>query len=179
MGISRTPVREALVRLSEHELVQARPNRGFTVKVFTIKEVEDLYNMCEALEVLAVRLAIQNLDDEKARTIRKLIDGYLPLMEANDLVKFNNVDQTFHDLIAFYSGNSFLTQTLRSLHDQVRIVRRYEHLRAGSFQETYEEHRQIFDHMVLGETTKAKAAMSRHILRSMKVILNFLKDSGY
>ena len=143
MGLSRTPVREALSRLAEQGLVESHPNRGFTVKVFSRKEVEDHYRLRDSLEALAVTLTSQHLDREKVRVLRTLVESYLALMKSHDLARFNDADEQFHDLIAFYSGNSALYGALRNLQGKIRIIRRYDHIRSTSFRETYDEHRQI------------------------------------
>ncbi|UCF92527.1 MAG: GntR family transcriptional regulator [Desulfobacterales bacterium] len=179
MGMSRSPVREALVRLSEQGLVKSRHNRGFTVRDFSVQEVEDLYTLREAIEVLAVRLALQRLDKKKTQSLQQHLDRYPFLMESSGLMKFNEVDEEFHDLIATYSGNELLTQNWKSLHGQIRIVRRYDYLRPNSFRETYADHSQIFEHMRHGETSKAQKCMSRHIIKSMRIIIKMLKDCGY
>lgn len=174
LGTSRTPAREALSRLSEQGLVESRPNRGFTVKVFSKKEVEDHYRLRDTLESLAVKLASQHLDKDRIQVLQDLVESYPNLMKSQDLARFNDADEQFHDLIARYSGNSALYEALLSLQGKIRIIRRYEHLRALSFQETYEEHKQILSFMVKGEVTKARKAMSDHILNSMKVVMKVL-----
>ncbi len=172
MGISRTPVREALFRLSENGLVQAKPNRGFSVRVFTAREVEDLYTMREVLEVLAVKLTIKHLDDDKITMFHELMKKYKSLLQTSDLVAFNNLDQKFHDLLAHTSENEFLKQNLRSMHDKIRLIRRYLYFLPGTFQEAYDEHRHIIEQIEKGATNKAKAAMSQHILRSLKDLIS-------
>ena len=177
IGISRTPVREALNRLTEQGLVDARPNKGFWVKTFSKKEVEDLYVLRNALESLAVSLTIKNLDTKKAETLKKLLETYPKLMEARDLSRLNDADEKFHDLIALYSGNSALYETLKNLSGKIRIIRRYDHLRPTSFQETYEEHWQVLNHILDGELSRAKKSMSKHIIGSMKMVLKILPQS--
>ena len=76
--------------------------------------------------------------------------------------------------IALYSGNSALYEALKNLQGRIRIIRRYDHIRSSSFQETYEEHSEILDHMIHGQVAKAKKAMSDHILNSMKVVMKTL-----
>jgi len=174
MGVSRTPVREALNRLAEQGLVEFRPNRGFTVKVFSRKEVEDHYRLRESLESLSVTLTSQHLDKEKVRVLRDLVESYPALMNSHDLARFNDADEQFHDLIALYSGNSALYEALRNLQGRIRIIRRYDHIRSTSFRETYEEHKQILNDMVKGEVGKARKAMSDHILTSMKTVMKTL-----
>ena len=95
LGISRTPVREALIRLAGHGLVQSLHNRGFSVREFTVKEVEDIYTLREALELLAVKLAMKNLDKEKIQVLQKLLDSYPNLIASGNRNEFNQADEGF------------------------------------------------------------------------------------
>ena len=81
MAISRTPVREALVRLSEQGLVRFHHNRGFKVRSFTPKDVDNLYTLRESLERLAVRQAIANLNNDRIQALKSLVDKYLVCTE--------------------------------------------------------------------------------------------------
>ena len=177
LAISRTPVREALVRLSGEGLVQAIPNRGFRVKVFSIKEIEDLYTLRESLENLSIRLATPKLDEARIRAMRNLMKKYPGLMDTENLPGFNKADEEFHHNIAQYSENVLLRQTLFNLQGQLRIIRRYQHLRANSFEETYDEHSRILDHMIGGEVVEAQKIMSEHIMESMIHIIKIVRES--
>jgi DNA-binding GntR family transcriptional regulator len=176
LGISRTPVREALNRLSEVGLVESILNRGFSVKKFRKKEVEDLYILRECLERLTVKLAIDNWDDEKEQELQSLLDEYPKIMKAGNLAEFSRVDDSFHALIAQYSSNHALCESLERLRDKIIVIRRYDHLRSTSFDETYKEHLKIFDFIVKGETKKAEKNMSMHILGSMKKVIELLNQ---
>ena len=178
MGISRTPVREALVRLSEQGLVETNPNRGFTVKSFTVSEIDDLYTLREALEVLAVRQAIPKLDRERIEAFKKPTDRFLSLLKTNNLIALIDSDEAFHDLISTYTENRPLINFLGNLHDQIRIARRYDHLYGDDLQMTHREHLEILEFMDRKEISKATRAMSRHIVRAKKNILSFLKTVG-
>ena len=177
LAMSRTPVREALNRLMDQGLVEARHNRGFVVKIFTKKEVEDNYILRESLECLAVRLAIPMLDPGKIGTFQELLSTYPDVMKSNNLAQYNQVDEQFHHLIAKYSANSVLYDTLQNIQGRIRIIRRYDHLRTTSFLETYEEHEKILNQMIQRDTQRAIEAMSQHILCSMKTVIETL--SGY
>ena len=172
LGTSRTPVRESLNRLAELGLVEARKNRGFRVKIFKKKEIEELYELRSNLECLAVRLTISLLTAKRANTLRNLLNSYPSVMRSNDLASFNDADEKFHDLIASYSENRLLYETLKNLKDKIRVVRRYDHLRSGSFEETRGEHKKILDLIIKGDAAKAERAMSSHILNSMKVVMS-------
>ena len=176
LGISRTPVREALSMLSEAGLVESRINCGFTVKKFREKEVEDIYMVRECLERLIVRLTIANWDNAKEKEFRALLARYPKIMKIGKLAEYSRADDYFHDLIAKYSGNQTALLSLEKLRDQIIIIRRYDHLRTTSFNETYEEHCEILDFMAKGETKKAEEHMSIHILSSMKVVMELIKN---
>jgi DNA-binding GntR family transcriptional regulator len=178
-GTSRSPIREALNRLVEQGLVEYRTNRGFTVKVFTRKEVADLYILREALECLAVRLTTQSIDDgHGVESLENLLSTYPAIMESQDIARFNEIDERFHDLIALYSNNSALHGALQNLHGKIRIIRRYDHLRIGSFQNTYEEHQLILKHIVSKNVEEAVRLMSLHILKSMKLVLPIVPEQS-
>ena len=177
LNISRTPVREALIRLVGEGLLQSVPNRGFRVRVFTIKEIEDLYTLRESLEILAIRLATPRLDEIRIRGMRNLMLSYPRLIDAKDLAGFNKADEEFHHTIAQYSENALLEQTLSNLYGQVRIIRRYQHLSANSFTETVDDHGRIMEHMIRGEIEPAQQIMSDHIMGSMQHIVTFVRES--
>ncbi len=176
LGSSRTPVREALQRLAEQGLVEARPHRGFVVKAFSRREVRDHYVLRECLESLAVKLAARHAEEHEIQALRELLETYPALMKDQDLVRFNDADERFHDGIALASKNQVLYETLRQLQGRIRIIRRYDHLRSSSFQETYEEHLEILDALTKRQGARARKAMSRHILNSMKVVMKLLPD---
>jgi DNA-binding GntR family transcriptional regulator len=180
LGISRTPVREALIRLAGHGLVQSLHNRGFSVREFTVKEVEDIYTLREALELLAVKLAMKSLNKEKIQILQKLLDSYPDLIASGSRNEFNKADEDFHMLIADFSENLLLKSQLNSLHDQLAILRRYTHLLSDSWRvtyedETYNQHLKIFKLMTNEELSKAKQAMSRHIRASKNSVLAVLE----
>ena len=177
-GTSRSPVREALNRLVEQGLVESRPNRGFTVKVFTRKEVEDHYMLREALECLAVRLATQSMDTKKIKSLEDLLATYPAIMKSEDIARFNEFDERFHDLIALYSNNVALHRALQNLHGIIRVIRRYDHIRVGSFQDTFEEHQLILKHMVRKDIERAVKLMSSHILNSMKLVMRIVPEQS-
>ena len=182
LGISRTPVREALIRLAGHGLVQSLHNRGFSVREFTVKEVEDIYTLREALELLAVKLAMKNLDKEKIEVLQKLLDSYPNLIASGNRNEFNQADEDFHMFIAAFSDNKLLEAQLNSLHDQLALLRRYTHLLSDGWPvtyegETYQQHLKIFEHINNHELSKAKQAMSRHIKASMNSVLAVLAQN--
>ena len=176
LGLSRTPVRQALFQLAEKGLVEARHNKGFRVRVFTIDDIEDLYLFREAVETLAVRRATAKMNDEKAAIFREHIAAYPEIIQSGDLIQFNKIDGRFHQLIAEFSESSLLVKTIGNLKDQLQIIVRYQHLAPQSYEETHIEHGMIMEHMLDNRVDEAVKAMSDHILTSMCVVLNMLQS---
>jgi DNA-binding GntR family transcriptional regulator len=114
------------------------------------------------------------MTEDMAKAFEALLDGYPGLMKAQDLVGFNDADERFHELIAVNARNTVLFEVLTNLQGRIRLARRYDHLRATSFQETYEEHLAIFHFMRQGDGARARRAMAGHILRSKRYIMNIL-----
>jgi DNA-binding GntR family transcriptional regulator len=174
LGTSRTPVREALNRLSQDGLVIYKRNRGFVVNKFTKKEVMDLYVLRETLEKLAVELTIENLTDKKANGLQKAFSTYSDNYLANNLIKANKADIRFHDLIAKYSGNAALYETIKQILNKITVIRRYDHFGFRNLQDAIDEHKAILDFIIEKNILKAQQAMSKHISNTMKDGLKLL-----
>lgn len=177
-GTSRSPVREALNRLVEQGLIEYRPNRGFTVKLYTKKEVQDHYVLRETLECLSVQLATQSIGSTEIKSLQNLLATYPAIMKSGDLARFNDADERFHDLIASYSNNAALHGALQNLHGKIRIIRRYDHMRSGSLENTFNEHRLILKHMMRKDFKKAVKVMSFHILKAMRLVIAVVPDQS-
>lgn len=173
LGLSRTPVREALIRLAEQGLVEARHNRGFRVKDLTPGEVRDLYEVREALESLAVRKATELLTEAGATRLKEEDAAYRKLLGKGNLPALDAADDAFHRAIAELSGNRLLADSLSGLADRVRIVRWIDFRRAAAQAggEAAEEHRRILAHILAGRANLAAKAVSDHILGSLKTVL--------
>ena len=171
LQVSRTPVREALNRLSEQGLVEAKSKRGFRVKSFSEKEIEDLYILRATLECLAVKLTIGRMNPAIEKQLKFSLADYPRIIKSGDLWGFSLADTKFHDMIAQLSGNAALHETLRNLYDKIHIIRRYDHIRSGSMERTYQGHLKIIEFMLKHDVKKSEKNMSKHILDSLKIIL--------
>jgi DNA-binding GntR family transcriptional regulator len=126
LGISNTPVREALRRLEEAELVETLPHRGTFVKRLSAREVNGLYEVRETLEILAVRLAAARAGDELLQQIEDLALLHAEAVRRGDVDEYLGYDRRFHDLIAQAADNPVLASMLSSLADRIHIVRRMD-----------------------------------------------------
>lgn len=120
LGVSRTPVREALGRLAMMGLVEARSRRGYYVCQYTSEQMSDLYEFREILEVNAARLAAQNAAPVHLRELdRILLESAKLTTGSESRTKTVEIDLQIHDLIARASGNALLQQTIQNLMDRV------------------------------------------------------------
>lgn len=123
MGVSRTPLREAIGRLAEKGVVEYRPYQGNFIRTFTTKEVNDIYHVRRALEELAIRLTAERLTEERLGVIRGILDEIEAAMARGDVETVNAADRRFHDVIAEFSENDALIGAISDLSHQVQIIR--------------------------------------------------------
>ena len=120
LGVSRTPVREALGRLAMMGLVEARSRRGFYVSQYTSEQMSDLYAFRRILEVNAARLAAENAGPAHLREIDRILSELENLARGlENRAKTVEVDLQIHDLIARASGNASLHQASRQIMDKI------------------------------------------------------------
>lgn len=148
-GGSRTPTREALMRLIQEQLV-ARLGRRYVVRTFSADEITHLYEMREALETMTVRLATSRATDAELTALLDRAEALAPAIAVNDVVSFHELDEGFHVSIAELGRNPLLTKEIRRLLELARLVfgqfnRQIDEDRV--MQETLTEHRRIVDAM--------------------------------
>lgn len=123
MGVSRTPLREAIAQLVTDGLVENRPYRGNFVRSFTVKQVRDLYVVRQALEGCAVRLAVPHLIESRLIVLRDILADVQLALEAGELTWYGTADRRFHNTLISYSENQTLIECLERLSLQIQIVR--------------------------------------------------------
>ncbi|HCA40682.1 MAG TPA: GntR family transcriptional regulator [Aminobacterium sp.] len=115
MGVSRTPVREALRRLASEGLVVIIPNSGARLAAPTAREIEDTFLVREQLETLAIRLAAERIGDRHLRRLEEAMIEEGRAIEEKDLEKYLEVNEAFHKAIADASGNKVLAEYVENI----------------------------------------------------------------
>jgi DNA-binding GntR family transcriptional regulator len=128
LGVSRTPVREALTRLVQEGYVSFLPNRGFTCKEIRMQEAEELYELREALEAFAVEKAIAHLTDTALARLRAKINSYGHDVKNRFTRERLVYDQDVHLAIAELAGNQTLKNMLRHVFERIVLKRRTDGL---------------------------------------------------
>ncbi|MFT5872349.1 MAG: DNA-binding GntR family transcriptional regulator [Clostridium sp.] len=176
LGISRTPIREALQVLEAEGWVVVEPWKGVHVKKFTIKDVEDVLNVRRALEVLTVESTIHNLNDYDIKKLQSMLEEQDKLREKYDADLFICIDRKFHGLISELANNSVLTTMLNIISDKVRclgIKALHTHER---YIETLKEHTDILESIKNRDIDGAKQAMEYHMIQTSKNIYKLYKE---
>jgi DNA-binding GntR family transcriptional regulator len=163
LAVSRTPLREAIATLVEEGLVEHRPYRGNFVRVFSAKQVNDLYEVRKNLEGLAIRLAVANLSEERLEQIRLILDDVQKALEQDDVIAYSAADQRFHDAIAHASENDTLIETLSRLKRQIHIVRLSANRDALVVARTAQERPRILAALEARDAELAAHLMEEHI----------------
>ncbi|MGH9160682.1 MAG: GntR family transcriptional regulator, partial [Vicinamibacteraceae bacterium] len=122
LGISKSPIREALNRLEAEGLIRIEPRRGAYLRLFSESEISDLYDFREALEAHAVTVA--RLTPELLQGLRRSVQVHKRYHRAGEKERYIDEDIRFHAMIAQATGNQYLVRALANLHDQLSILRR-------------------------------------------------------
>lgn len=162
LGVSRTPVREAIRRLASEGLINITPNSGMSVSQIRLEDMLEIYEMREGLEHLAMKLYMSKIQPDNARTLREVFDQQYAAFEAEDNVRFMELDMEFHGIISHGARNQRLQQSLDSIYGQVNRA-------AVSVQGEYELrklalnlHRAICDAVDARDMDAALEAMDAH-----------------
>ena len=126
LSMSRTPLKEALVRLHNEGLVEILPRRGMRVLPLTARDIADIYEVLSPLELLAVRSLAENPDNSaQVMRLQAEVDGMKRAMEKDDLDAWAVADERFHRVLVDASGNPRLTSAARTLLDQSQRFRMF------------------------------------------------------
>lgn len=177
LGVSRTPVREALTRLVQEGYVSFLPKRGFTCKEIRLQEAEELYELREALEAFAVEKAIEILDDEAVEQLRAKMNSYGRDVNNRFTRERLVFDQDVHLAIAELGGNETLQNMLRHIFERIVLKRRTDSIYDPSRGTTaHQEHLRLLAAMEQRDTTRAVAIVRSHIQAGKQNVIADLRQ---
>ena len=177
LGVSRTPVREALTRLVQEGYVSFLPNRGFTCKEIRMQEAEELYELREALEAFAVEKAIESLTDSGLDQLKNKVHSYGRDVENRFTRERLVYDQDVHLAIARMSGNETLRNMLSHVFERIVLKRRtdgiYDSARGMS---AHQEHLSLLAAIERRDAAEAVAIVRNHIQAGKQNVMADLKQ---
>lgn len=163
LGVSRGPVREALGRLASEGLVTIRPRRGAVVRALSGDEFIEAYQVREALEMMAVRLAVPKLTPEDLAAMERLIEEMASRGEAGDVQGFFEANSEFHQRFFEVAGNGMLSELYRQLRGQIDRHRLRSLELRGDLRRSIVEHRAILSAAASGDVGQTVDLASEHI----------------
>lgn len=179
MGVSRTPIREAIRMLELEGLVIMVPRCGARVAQITFQNLKDVLEVREALEELAISLACQRITPEKLKELRDATNRFEQTVKAGNDVKITEADVKFHDIIVEASGNEKLGQMVQNLSEQVYRYR-YEYVKDVTIHaELVREHRDMLESIESGNVDKAVNTVKGHIDKQRQAIIHNLNLGDY
>ncbi|MCI7146843.1 MAG: GntR family transcriptional regulator [Candidatus Fimisoma sp.] len=172
MGVSRTPVREAIRKLEKEGLVTIEPRRGAYASDISIKDMVDVLEVRQMLEGMAASMAAQKVTEEEKLDFVEANSAYKNAVKKGNIEEIIRYDELFHQLIVSYSGNKTLNQLLSQVQE---LALRFRYIYYDDFSR-YEnmpvEHEEIEEAIISGDTQKAKVVAEEHVERLKKFVID-------
>ncbi len=188
LGVSRSPVREAVVSLSNEGLVKLHPQRGAYVREFDIEEVRELYEVREAVEVQAVRLAAMRAGEEDLAELREFLDTVERAVEEHgsspDGLRGRTstdpypLDLDFHRELAMLSKNERLTHYVVEVNTQLYLAKLKATAPPGRARGAHEEHLAIYEAIKRGDPDAAEKAVKLNLHNSLRNLEMSMGETG-
>lgn len=172
LGVSRTPVREAIRKLEKEALVVIEPRRGAYVSDVSVKEMVDTLVVREDLEALAASLTAKRITKEELEGLEKKVTDYSEAIASGDMEQIIRADESFHHKIVALSGNKALIQLFSSVQE---LSLRFRYLYYEDFTR-YEnmpvEHKEILEAIRTGDGNAARIVSDNHVKKLKEFVVN-------
>ena len=177
LHISRTPLREALRKLERDGLVEYVIRRGVVVRAFTIEDVEEIYTIRNALEMITLPAIIENATAKDIQSMREKLKQMDRVMEENNIPQLSVLARAFHDQLTAISG---LKRILRVIQGQDEYIHRFSALSIAKDTrraDAHQEHYRIVEAIEARDLQGLQSVMRKHIESSKQSCLAALKDT--
>lgn len=175
MGVSRTPVREAIRRLELEGFVVMVPRKGAYVAGLSIDDVESVYEIRTALETLAVRLAAQRMETADYEQLDELAGKMQQTWQEGDVDNWVNLDARFHELLYTFSRNERLISMMSNIMEQLSRYRIISLANVEVRQNSLNEHQTLIEALKRRDSDAAADAAAHHIENTKQSLVNMLK----
>ncbi len=176
LGMSQTPVREALSKLEHEHLVDRHPQKGFVVRVLNLKDVSDIYDLRMALEIVAAEEAATRMKDDDRKRLSRLLEEIEVLIKKAEKARVLALEQEFHMRIMEATGNWFLTEILGSIFDRIWMIQNVNILTSDHLIDAHKQHMEIYKALEKADPYKSAALMKKHLKFTKKFVLSRLQD---
>jgi DNA-binding GntR family transcriptional regulator len=176
LGVSRTPLREALNRLKTEGFLRFEPGKGFFCRALDAHEIFDLYELRKSIEVAAVRFAVKRAKDEDIEALIAFLDATGPDPGERTARELVTLDETFHERLMDMSANKEMLRVLQNVNARIRFVRWIDIDRRVRT-DTQAEHRAAILAVKARDGDEAARVLQKHIDRRLDQITSAIKES--
>ena len=178
LGVSRTPIREAIRMLEQEGLAVTVPRKGAEVAKMTLKGMEDVLEIREALDELAVQLACVRISEEQLQELKKRKQDFEISLKSGDVKQMAEADVHFHDVIYEATENPKLINLLNNLREQIYRYRVEYIKKAENHPILIEEHEAIYQALVNRSQKDAKASIHKHVANQATAVKAVIIKQG-
>lgn len=176
LGVSRTPIREAIRMLEQEGLAVTIPRKGAEVAKMTEKDMKDVLQVREALDELAATIACEQMTAEQLDTLKSTMREFEEYTKTGNVKKIAEADVEFHDIIYQATGNPKLVNILSNLREQMYRYR-IEYLKdEKNYPVLIREHSEIVEGLMAKDKTKVTAAMHRHVENQVVAVKEIIRE---
>lgn len=177
MGVSRTPVREAIRKLELEGFVVMIPRKGAYVAGISVKDIVDIFEVRAALEALAAGLAAERITDEELEDLERTLVQISEVSDRKDLNAIVETDTNFHELIYRACRNERLVQIITHLKEQIQRFRTTSLSQPGRSKDALGEHRAIVEAISERNAELAQTLAREHIENAEQSLLNAMREA--
>lgn len=163
-GVSRTPVREALIQLASTGILQMRPRRGMIVPELAPHRLVEMFEVMANLEAMCGRLAARRMVTSEHRELLRVHEECEKALRSKNSDAYYHQNEIFHHLIYRGSHNTFLAEQASTLHKRLHPYRRLQLRVRDRMHVSFTEHRQILDAILAGDSETAEVSLRKHVL---------------
>lgn len=177
LGVSRTPIREALRRLEQEGLI-ADSGKGSVVLGITIEDLMDIMEIRHRVEGLAAFYATKNITEEELKQMRSISELQDFYFAKRDLDRLRQMDDQFHKMIYQISGRTVLRDTLQPLHRKTQRYRKQSISDDSRLEASIREHKEIFKAIEAKDANRAEELMTKHISNAKEYMIGRYQYNG-
>lgn len=178
LGVSRTPVREAIRKLELEGLVLMIPRKGAYVSQISMKDIADVFEIRSALEGLAARLAAERATDDEIEQMERVLVRISESADRDDVSSAVSFDADFHERLIGSSHNGRLSQIVSNLREQIQRFRLTSLSHPGRVKLALEEHKKILEAISLRDPELAQNLAYEHIENAENSLMEVISEAG-
>lgn len=176
LRVSRTPVREAIRKLEQEGFVVMVPRRGTYVADLSIRDINEVFEIRTALEVLAAGLAAERISEEDLEELERLLVLIGELIDKGEMEKIVEADTRFHDILYGATHNRTLAAIISNLREKITLFRTISYGYPGRAKRSLEEHRRLVEALARRNGTVAQQVARKHMENAEQTLLQHMSE---